>query len=205
MGQPMTQKICKNFVEIATAISPALADAIETIGPIRLQKRNQQPLVDVLFRAIAGQQLSTKAATSIWNRLIEIAGDDRLVDFVAASDPDRIRSCGLSNAKVKSLKAIVDANENGLLDQTTLSQVDHAERSKQLTTIWGVGQWTADMLGIFYFGDRDIWPDTDLAVWKTLERLTSRRRKTAKTAASFAPNRSYLALYMWRIANTMPK
>jgi DNA-3-methyladenine glycosylase II len=70
--------------------------------------------------------------------------------------------------------------------------------------IWGVGQWTADMLGIFYFGERDIWPDTDLAVWKTLQRLTSRRRKTTLTAAKFSPQRSLLAKYMWRIADASP-
>ncbi len=201
----MTRKICADFVQIAADISPALANAIETIGPLRLQKRNQQPLVDVLFRAIAGQQLSTKAAASIWNRLIETAGDTSLLDYVAASDPDRIRSCGLSGAKVKSMKAIVAAHENGLLDQSLLSRLDHVERSQQLMSIWGVGQWTADMLGIFYFGDRDVWPNTDLAVWKTLQRLTSRRRKTVKTAAAFAPHRSYLALYMWRVADTIPK
>ncbi len=172
-GQRMTKRICNDFVTIASEISPALADAIDTIGPIRLQKRNDQPLVDVLFRAIAGQQLSTKAAASIWSRLTENAADESLIEFIANSDPDQIRSCGLSNAKVKSMKAIVAAHSDGRLEQQTLSRLDHVERSERLTTIWGVGQWTADMMGIFYFGDRDVWPDTDLAVWKTLERLTS--------------------------------
>jgi DNA-3-methyladenine glycosylase II len=90
------------------------------------------------------------------------------------------------------------------LDQKILSRLDHNQRSEQLTEIWGVGQWTADMMGIFYFGDKDVWPDSDLAVWKTLQRLTNRRRKTLRTAQRFAPHRSYLAIYMWRIADTMP-
>ncbi len=200
----MSKRICNDFVDIASDISPALADAIETIGPIRLQKRSDQPFVDVLFRAIAGRQLSTKAARSIWNRVIEDADDQTLIDYMDQTKPEQIRRCGLSNAKVKSMKAIVAAHADGLLDQQTLNRLDHAERSERLTSIWGVGQWTSDMMGIFYFGDKDVWPDTDLAVWKTLERLTSRRRKTILTAARFAPHRSYLALYLWRITDTLP-
>jgi DNA-3-methyladenine glycosylase II len=200
----MTKRICKEFVTIASDISPALAGAIDAVGPIRLEQRKDQPFVDVLFRAIAGQQLSTKAARSIWNRVVETASDEPLVEFVAHAKPEQIRSCGLSNSKVKSFKAIVDAYSTGQLDQITLSRLDHTERSERLTTIWGVGQWTADMMGIFYFGDKDVWPDTDLAVWKTLERLTSRRRKTIRTAERFAPHRSYLAIYMWRIADSVP-
>ena len=98
--------------------------------------------------------------------------------------------------------AIAAAAQTQQLNQTVLNALDHSERSRQLTQIWGVGQWTADMMGIFYFGDPDIWPDGDTAARKHLERLTSRRRKTVRTAARFAPYRSYLALYMWHQANT---
>jgi len=201
----MSQRICCEFIETADQISPELADAIRAIGPIRLPGRNGRPLVDAVCRAIAGQQLSTKAARSIWNRLIDEAGDRSLTEYIGSSRADTIRRCGLSGAKVKSMKSIVAAHHTGLLDAAELARLDHGERSARLTQIWGVGQWTADMLGIFYFADKDVWPDGDLAVWKTLQKLTSRRRKTANTAARFAPRRSYLALYMWRIANTTPE
>ncbi len=102
------------------------------------------------------------------------------------------------------MKAIVTAKSDGLLDLDTLRNLDHTARSRQLTSIWGVGQWTADMVSIFYFGDKDVWPDSDVTVWKTLERLTDKRRKTVRTAERFAPHRSYLALYMYQIADARP-
>ena len=200
----MSARICRDFVSIANEISPALANAIDTIGPVRLQTRNDQPFVDVLFRAIAGQQLSTKAARSIWNRVIEASNQEPLIDFLGRTSHERICRCGLSAAKVKSIKAIVAAHNDGWLNQQELKDQDHLVRSEQLTSIWGVGQWTADMMGIFYFGDKDIWPNTDLAVIKTLQRLTDRRRKAILTAARFAPYRSYLAIYMWRATDTLP-
>ena len=100
------------------------------------------------------------------------------------------------------MRAIALATLANQLDESLLSELDHEERTHCLTEIWGVGQWTADMMGIFYFGDPDIWPDGDTTARKNLERLTSRRRKTVRTAARFAPYRSYLALYMWHQADT---
>jgi DNA-3-methyladenine glycosylase II len=83
--------------------------------------------------------------------------------------------------------------------------MNYAERSAALTSIWGVGQWTADMMCMFYFGEHDVWPDGDVGARKTLERLTNRRRSTIRTAQLFAPHRSYLALYMWAHADARPE
>ena len=102
------------------------------------------------------------------------------------------------------MRSIAKAARAGELDAAELSKVAHAVRAERLTAIWGVGQWTADMMGIFYFGDRDIWPDGDVTARKTLAKLTSRRRKTVRTAERFAPYRSYLALHMWRHADASP-
>lgn len=197
----MSKKIHQAFVEIAGQISPQLTEAISSAGPMQLRKRNDQPLTDRLCRAVAGQQLSTKASATIWGRVLAKAGDVPLIDFVAASSTGDLRSCGLSNSKAKAMHSIAEASRNGLLDVDALARVDHAERSLRLTSIWGVGQWTSDMISIFYFGDKDVWPAGDVTVWKTLERLTSRRRKTARTAERFAPHRSYLALYLYKIAD----
>ena len=58
---------------------------------------------------------------------------------------------------------------------------------------------------MFWFGEEDIWPDGDVAARKTLEKLTSARRKTHRTALRFAPYRSYLALYMWQWVDAKPQ
>lgn len=94
--------------------------------------------------------------------------------------------------------------QTGQLDQTELMPLHASQRSDRLTQLWGVGQWTANMMNIFYFGEPDIWPNGDVTARKTLEKLTSKRRKTINTAARFAPYRSYLAFHMWRYVDAGP-
>ena len=195
------QTIHTKFVGIAQEISGELAAAISTAKPLQLIPRQDTPLPMRLCRAVTGQQLSVKAAISIWNRVLDSAAQEPLMDYLATVSPDALRSCGLSTAKAKAMRAIALAHQANQLDTATLAQLSHLERSRCLTQIWGVGQWTADMMGIFYFGDPDIWPDGDTTARKHLENLTSRRRKTSRTAARFAPHRSYLALYMWHQAD----
>jgi DNA-3-methyladenine glycosylase II len=200
----MSAEIHDRFITISQDLSPELAAAIARIGPLELVPRRDAPLPERLCRAVAGQQLSVKAAASIWGRVVESAGDKSLIDHFAIVDPQVLRDCGLSGAKAKAMGAIAAAALAGELDAEVLGGMETAARTQRLTQIWGVGQWTADMLSIFYFGDADIWPEGDTTARKTLERLTSARRKTVRTAARFAPYRSYLALYMWRQADAKP-
>mgnify|MGYP003758898645 FL=1 len=76
--------------------------------------------------------------------------------------------------------------------------MDHTERSARLLSIWGIGPWTCDMASIFFFKDEDIWPEGDISVQNTFRRYIGRKKPTL-AAARFAPHRSYLAMYMWRI------
>ena len=198
----ISQTIHARFVEIARGLSWELADAIANTQPLTLTPSQDIPFSERLCRAVAGQQLSVKAAASIWGRVVDSAAEQPLVDYFSTISPDTLRQCGLSAAKAKAMRAIALATLANQLDESLLSELDHEERTHCLTEIWGVGQWTADMMGIFYFGDPDIWPDGDTTARKNLERLTSRRRKTVRTAARFAPYRSYLALYMWHQADT---
>ncbi|MEM7793656.1 MAG: DNA-3-methyladenine glycosylase 2 family protein [Cyanobacteria bacterium P01_C01_bin.118] len=198
----MSQAIHARFVEIAQGLSVELADTISATPPLQLTPNQESSFPERLCRAVAGQQLSVKAAASIWTRVVDSANNQPLVDYLAAVSPDTLKGCGLSAAKAKSMGAIALAALSNQLDETLLRELDHDQRSRCLTEIWGVGQWTADMMGIFYFGDPDIWPDGDTTARKNLERLTSRRRKTVRTAARFTPYRSYLALYMWHQADT---
>lgn len=198
----MSQAIHAKFVEIAQELSGELANAIANTNPLCLNPNQDFPFSERLCRAVAGQQLSVKAAATIWGRVVNSADDQPLVDYFATVSPDTLRGCGLSAAKAKAMQAIALAAHSNQLDETILRELDHDARTRCLTEIWGVGQWTADMMGIFYFGDPDIWPDGDTTARKNLERLTSRRRKTVRTAARFAPYRSYLALYMWHQADT---
>ena len=198
-------EIHDRFVTIAHDLSPVLAEAIARTEPIALQSHQDAPLAERLCRAVAGQQLSIKAAASIWGRVVEQANSKSLIEHLATTAPQTLRDCGLSRAKVKALGAIAAAALAGELDAEVLGGMATGDRTQRLIQIWGVGQWTADMINLFYFGDPDIWPDGDTTARKTLEKLTSARRKTTRTAARFAPYRSYLALYMWRQADAAPE
>ena len=202
-------EIHERFLAIAQKISVELVAAIAQTGPIELTAEltaaQDMPFADRLCQAISGQQLSVKAARSIWTRVLASVPEDLLlIEHFAAVDPAVLRECGLSGAKTKAVRAIAWAALLGQLDAQQLSALSAADRTEKLTALWGVGQWTADMMNIFYFGEPDIWPDGDVAARKTLERLTSKRRKIARTAALFAPYRSHLALYMWRYVDAKP-
>ena len=199
------REIYEQFWAIASTLSPRLASAIRQNGPIELVAKQEMPFAQRLCRAVVGQQLSVKAAAAIWGRLMmSVPVGESLIDYLAYADPVALRGCGLSGAKVKTVRAIATAAKVNQLNAEELKILTHAERTEHLTAIWGIGQWTADMMGIFYFGDADIWPDGDVAARKTLEKLTSKRRKTVRTAARFSPYRSYLALHMWRYVDAVP-
>lgn len=203
----LTPEIHLTFQTEAKRFSAALARAITTIGPIGYRRRQSTDLAVHLARIVVGQQLSTVAARSIWRR-VEAAGatTGRVLDFCEQRNFDRLRACGLSNNKVRALIGLHDADLAGQLDQRKLQRLNSAARSQALTALRGIGSWTADMVSMFYFHEPDIWPTGDLAVRKTFERFVTAQTcyDRDRAAGLFAPYRSYLALYMWRIANNGP-
>jgi DNA-3-methyladenine glycosylase II len=81
--------------------------------------------------------------------------------------------------------------------------MDHRARSAHLCAIWGIGQWTADMVSIFYRRDEDVWPAGDASVQRIFAKFIG-RRQPVKAAQRFAPHRSILALHMWRLLDGPP-
>ena len=201
----MSSTVHSQFLQIAPDLSPALHGAIKALGPVSFARRNESPFPEYLARAVAGQQLSVKAARAIWGRVEHACRAAPLVEALCESQAVTLRECGLSNAKVKTLCAIGAAARSGDLDGQALRALSPEERSDNLTQLWGVGRWTADMANMFWFGEEDVWPDGDVAARKALEGLTSARRKTIRTAERFAPYRSYLALYMWQWVDAKPQ
>jgi DNA-3-methyladenine glycosylase II len=201
----MDPKLRRRFLRIAGQVSPQLRAKLRQAGATWFPEREDKGVVAFLARAVVGQQLSTHAARSIWTRLEAAAtgAGGELHGFFHADNAERLRACGLSRAKVKALAAIRDAHEAGKLSAADIRAMAHPDRARHLTQIRGVGPWTCDMLAIFYCRDADIWPDGDSAAHGTLKRLIG-RRKPAKVAALFAPHRSILALYMWKIADGVP-
>jgi DNA-3-methyladenine glycosylase II len=141
----------RRFVGLAEAISPALAIDLTAVGPVAWPERHDGGLGLFLSRAVVGQQLSTRVARVIWNRIEALprdAGEDVLGIF-RADNAQALRACGVSGNKVKALTAIRDAAMAGRLAEDALRAMTADERSRQLQAIWGIGQWTCDMASIF--------------------------------------------------------
>ncbi|MEH3117284.1 MAG: DNA-3-methyladenine glycosylase 2 family protein [Methylorubrum populi] len=190
------------LLRTAATISKPLHAAIAAVGFIEIAPPLHASVAERLFVEVVNQQLSTKAAFSIWSR-IEAAAAARVVaprDLFVPGHEAVLRGCGVSANKVRALHAIRDAEASGLLGPE-LARMPHAERSAVLCRIRGVGPWTADMAGIFHFLDPDIWPAGDVAAVGVLRRLTD-IEDTITVAARFAPYRSILARYMWRSRDT---
>jgi len=208
MADSMTPKLHREFLAIAADISPRLRTHMRELGPVRIPNRRHLGLAQFLARVIIGQQVSTKAANTIWSR-IKIAAreaEQKIPQFFTAENAATLRSCGASGNKTKALLAINEAYADGRITAAGLRRLDESERRQTLLALHGVGQWTVDMASMFYFGDRDIWPLGDLAVARTFNRyLDERQLQNADDyVARFAPYRSYLAFYMWRILDNVP-
>lgn len=201
-----SSELHRRFIEEANAFAPALGAAIERVGPPDRRDRSHEPIGLFLARAVIGQQLSTRAAGTIRARVESLAAERGLAvpDDLVPEHEEALRGCGVSRGKIRALMALQAAAAEGYLDGGTLAGLDHAERSRRLGSLHGVGQWTCDMVSIFHSGDPDVWPQTDVAVQRTFVELIGRRRKAAKAAARFAPHRSLLARYMWRITDADP-
>ena len=171
---------------------------LEIVGPIHRQARRNLPLPESLCRAVAGQQLSVAAADTIWSRFEAFRAQRSLVPFLAEVSDQDLRGCGLSFAKIRSIRAIGQAAEHGQLEPGRVMRMDHVDRTHCLTKILGIGPWTADMIGIFYCGDPDIWPEGDLVAQRTLQDLVGKNHSTVRVAATFSPWRSRLAMAMWK-------
>jgi DNA-3-methyladenine glycosylase II len=191
------------LVAAASALSPPLRDELARLGPLWFPKREDRGLAVYLARAIVGQQLSTKAARSIWARIEAAAAiaDQPLAVFLREENSAALRACGISSNKLKALLSIGAAAE-GRLDGALVRAMDHGARSAHLRQIWGIGQWTCDMAAIFYCHDEDVWPAGDVSVQRMFAKFIG-PRQPADAAQRFAPYRSILALYMWRLLDAV--
>lgn len=200
------REVHHDFVATAESFSEPLARALDAVGPRTFPDRSDQSPARFLSRVVVGQQLSTVAARSIWQRLeaLALAEGEDIPGLCTQARLSQLQSCGLSGSKAKTLVGIHAAHREGWLEREFLQSLDHAGITDTLTRLWGVGQWTSDMAAIFYCRCPDVWPEQDVTVRKTFSRLIGTRRKPAKWAARFAPYRSWLALYMWAVVDARP-
>ena len=165
-------------------------------------KRGADALFASLASSVVSQQLSVKAAATIWERLKEAAGGAVTAESIARLPEDAMRAAGLSAAKVRTLKELSQAVRDGL-DLPALRKLPEVEAIASLTRVWGIGTWTAEMFLIFALGRLDVFSPGDLGVMRSIEELygvekNSHRREYLAVAERWAPYRSIACLILWR-------
>jgi DNA-3-methyladenine glycosylase II len=195
------------------SVDHVLRRLIDERGPIDpdTDRRGSRPdAYQALARAIVGQQLSTKAARSIYDRLTELFGGRTPSPAeLLAADPEDVRSVGLSRSKVAYLRSLAEHVESGELELARLSELSDDDVSAQLTAVKGLGQWTADMFLIFHLRRPDVLPVGDLGIRRAVERAYDLPEipdaaKVLEVGEPWRPNRSLASLYLWRSLDNEP-
>ena len=181
-------------------------------APDEVRKRRGRPpgsAYGAILRAIVGQQLSTKAAKTIYGRVVDMYGGDPTPAQLIETDPEDLRAAGLSYSKAAYLRDLAEKIEDGDLDLAHISEQSDERVVEELTQVKGLGRWTAEMFLMFHLGRPDVLPVGDLGIRKaamieygleempdpeTLERLGERWR----------PYRSLACLYLWRSLDNAP-
>ena len=193
---------------------PVLKRLVRRYPGIHL-KRRSDPFT-TLARAIVGQQISVKAADSIWKRFVAAAGAapsrsfPRLVPAsVAAIDHAALRTCGLSQRKAEYLSDLAAHFASGRLDPRLWKKLDDEALIAALVDVKGIGRWTAEMFLIFHELRPDILPVADLGLQKAIAmHYRNGRACTPRTMVALAepwrPWRSVATWYLWRSLDPVP-
>jgi DNA-3-methyladenine glycosylase II len=190
-----------------------MARLIDEIGPLHVGQRKRGRPDDpygVLVRSITGQQLSTKAAATIYGRLTELyGGRTPTPQEILATDPQQLRAVGLSNAKAAYLRDLAEHIVDGELPVDELTELPDAEVAKLLMAVKGLGRWTVDMFLMFHLGRQDILPVGDLGIRKAVQthyglKELPKAAEIEQIAEAWRPHRTLASLYLWESLDNRP-
>jgi DNA-3-methyladenine glycosylase II len=168
------------------------------------QSKNKVSNFEALVESVVSQQLSIKAADTIYGRLFEAANSKMTPESVASIEVDIMRACGLSGSKTKTIKGLAEAALSEKVNFETLQDLDDdTEIATKLTQLWGIGAWTVDMFMMHQLGRLDIWPTGDLGVRRGWEKMNGLQEQISPSDLNnegerFRPYRSVVAWYCWR-------
>jgi len=178
-----------------------LGHAIDQIGPI--QREVMPDLFRGLISSIIAQQISSKAADTVWKRF-EILVGDVIPSNVAQIDIETIQKQGMTTRKATYIHSIAEKILNGEFDLEVLATLPDDEIAKRLKSLPGIGVWTAEMLMIFSMQRQDIVSWDDLAIRRGMMRLygleTLDRPTFEKYKKRYSPYGSVASLYLWALS-----
>ena len=183
-----------------------LRGLIERFRGVALASRGDA--FSTLARSIVGQQISVKAAQSVWDRL-----SGRLIDvtptLICRARTSTLRACGLSGQKASYLRDLAKNFLDGTLDATQWRTLGDEALVAELTQVKGIGRWTAEMFLMFHLARPDVLPLADLGLQRAMRLHYNRGRalsdtRMRKIGAVWAPWRSVATWYLWRSLDPIP-
>ena len=199
------------------AADPAMGALIERVGEIdlktRLRRRSEERPADAygaLLRAIVGQQLSTKAARTIYGRVRDLFdGTTPSPERLLEASVEDLRACGLSGRKVEYIRDLAAHVLSGELELDRLSDLGDEEAIEEIVAVRGLGQWTAEMFLLFHLERPDVLSGGDLGIRKAiqieygLEEMPAPQR-VLEIGEPWRPHRSLASLYLWESLAATP-
>lgn len=177
-----------------------LGAAIDQIGIIR-REITPDPLEALLF-SVVSQQISKKAALTVWQRFCALG--EIAPQSPAQLELAQIQGCGMSARKARYIQGIIAAVQEGRLDFSSLKTQTDEEIIRQLSSLPGVGTWTAEMLLIFSFGRPDVLSYKDLAIRRGMRKLYDlpelSQKEFDRYRKKYSPYGSVASLYLWELS-----
>ena len=187
-----------------SAKDPILSELIEQYEDLELISRGD--LFYTLIRSIIGQQISVKAASTVWSRLSEKVGEI-IPENILSRSIDELRNCGLSGKKVEYIRGISESWND--YSNYEWEKMDDEQIVKKLIQLRGVGRWTAEMILIFTLLRPDIFPIGDIGMIRGIEKTYNSGEKMSieeiyKISEKWKPWRTVACCYMWSAVDPEP-
>ena len=202
----MTSSEIKNAIRRLRRVDPVMKSLIKSHGIIPLSTTPND--FDTLAGIIIGQQLSGKAADTIFARIRAAAGGGRLTAGRLAKCTDtKLQKAGVSRPKINALRSLTEHVQTRKLQVSRLAILPDEVVFEKITQVKGMGSWSAQMYLMFVLGRPDIFPEKDLGIRKAIVRLYGIElspETLEKITACWRPYRTIACLYLWRSLNNRP-
>ena len=181
---------------------PVMAAIIDRAGPYKMQYR--EPVFQTLVRSIVYQQLSGKAALTIFNRLAAAAKVNPMTpEAILKLRPQKMRALGLSKQKIVYIRELARLTRDGIIRFERLPEMEDAAIIETLTRVKGVGVWTVQMFLMFALQRPNVLPVGDLGVRAAMKKAYGlselpKPEEMERIAAAWHPYRSIASWYLWR-------
>jgi len=199
------------------ATDPTMAALIDRVGKIdletRLERRAEERPGDAygaLLRAIVGQQLSTKAARTIYLRVLDLFdGHTPSPEQLLEADEADLRGAGLSGRKVEYIRDLAAHVLSGELELDRLDELSDERAIEEIVAVRGLGRWTAEMFLLFHLERPDVLSGGDLGIRKAIQieygmEEMPTPQETAAFGERWSPHRSLASIYLWESLAAVP-